>query len=515
MSFPDLEDRESISAKIVQVLKDREHRNTQANGLKYQKLSHSAKVCIQNNGPSKTFFQHFFGYYADKGCLYRFQQKRVAQYTEEAVNEHFFAPGAGLEDTLILHGIMDPITKLISDPKRLLNRDETPQFMDFNSLRGNNIRKRVSVKGKSSVLPKAENRECVALDVIMDLSGFLYGAHLMLARETLTETLCPDELEVFDSKIHEHQKLSTYGLLTLNQSGCQTGSTLLQRHHMLDLELIARGVTRPVVEMTDNHDSRYDDNVLEFCQSKGIIQWSEKSNTSGKFQALDQVNRLLHMEFEKGVREFKRERLFQLNLTQRQQERPLLDISDMKVNTTDFIRILTRRQEGQCRRYYKRKLAATRDLAAEWEMYETSPIEQGLLSPDVLPPLPPKASKGRLSDSNGSFQFNDILGKKRAKRAEQQAVREQTEFAALQRDLAREGRDAANARAAAAKAQAARELQEAWEKCGGGCTCPVLFVNMVRVICPVFKMKKCQICGDIKKSKCSKTECKRASASAA
>ncbi|KAK3261760.1 hypothetical protein CYMTET_29349, partial [Cymbomonas tetramitiformis] len=237
------------------------------------------------------------------------EKKRVAQYTEAAVEEHFFAPGAGLEDTLVRHGIMDPDTKLIKDPRRLLNRDETPQFMDYNSLRGNNIRKRVSAKGKSAIIPKAENRESVTIDVVMDLSGFLYGAHLMLARETLTESLSPDEVSVFDSQIHEHQKFSTYGLMTLNESGCQTGVTLLQRYHMLDAELNARGVPRPVVEMTDNHDNRYDEHVLAFCAAKGILQWSEKANTSGKFQALDQVNRKLHPEIAKGVREFKREPL--------------------------------------------------------------------------------------------------------------------------------------------------------------------------------------------------------------
>ncbi|KAK3236871.1 hypothetical protein CYMTET_53014 [Cymbomonas tetramitiformis] len=479
-------DRESISAKIVQVLKDRQHRNKQSKGTKYEKLSASAKQCLENGGPSRKFFQYFFGYYADKVSEKKpvaLEKKRVAQYTEEAVEEHFFAPGAGLQDTLIRHGIMDPVTKLITDPRRLLNRDETPQFIDYNTLRGNNIRKRVSAKGKSSVIPMAENRESVTIDVVMDLSGFLYGAHLMLARDTLTETLCPDELSVFDKQIHESQKFSTFGLLTLNESGCQTGVTLLQRYHMLDAELTTRDVPRPVVEMTDNHDSRYADEVLEFCQSKGIIQWSETgANTSGKFQALDQVNRKLHMEMAKAVREFKRERLLQLNLARLEDAHPL-DISDMKVNVTDFIRIFSRvwfswstptdritawRKVGICQNflaaseidrsnfivqdiekhtstappsvtefkgsplgvrkgsseYYKRKIEAYKNLASAWETYETSPIEQGILNPELLPSLPPKANKGRLSDNNGSFEFNDILGRKRAKHAEQQAARE-------------------------------------------------------------------------------------------
>ncbi|KAK3278810.1 hypothetical protein CYMTET_13278 [Cymbomonas tetramitiformis] len=269
----------------------------------------------------------------------------------------------------------------------------------------------------------------------------------------------------------------------------------------------------------------------------------------------------------KAVREFKRERLLQLNLARLEDAHPL-DISDMKVNVTDFIRIFSRvwffwstptdritawRKVGICQNflaafeidrsnfivqdnekhtstappsvtefkgsplgvrkgsseYYKRKIEAYKNLASAWETYETSPIEQGILNPEILPSLPPKANKGRLSDNNGSFEFNDILGRKRAKHAEQQAAREHSEFAALQRDLAREERDSSAAAAVAAKAQAALGLQAAWEKCGGGCTCPLLFVNMARVPCPVYKMKQCRICGEIKKSKCAKAACKR------
>ncbi|KAK3268255.1 hypothetical protein CYMTET_23230 [Cymbomonas tetramitiformis] len=492
------------------------------------------------------------------------EKKRVAQYTEEPINEHFHAPGCGLEDTLVRHGIMDPVTKQITDPKRVLNRDETPQFVDFNSLRGNNIRKRATAKGKPAVLPKRENREWVTVDVVMDLSGFLYGAHLMLSREVLTEGLAPDEIEVFDSRIHEHEKFSTFGLVTINESGVQTGTTLLQRYKMLDEELSARGVERPVVEMTGNHDSRYDEEVMAFCEAKQIVQWSEKANTSGKFQALDQVNRKLHQEVEKAVKEFKIVRLAQLR-----QGNPMLDISDVTTNITDFILLFcvrlfyvffcgvwfgwctimdritafrrvgifqTALAPGQIDRtgfiyrpevkvvaqappdvesfsgspvgvrkdsaeYLKRKLAAYKDLAGhQWQKYETSPVEQGILNPEVLPPLPARPSKGRLSDKNGSFQFNNILGLKRQKKAEHEAHREQSEFAALQRDLAREQRETNIAEMAAAKAQAATELSAAFDKCGAGCKCDI-FVNLKAVGCSASKLKKCPICSEIKKSK--------------
>ncbi len=54
-------DRESSSARIVQVLKDRQHRNRQSKGLKYDQLSACAKQCLDNNGPSRKFSSIFSG----------------------------------------------------------------------------------------------------------------------------------------------------------------------------------------------------------------------------------------------------------------------------------------------------------------------------------------------------------------------------------------------------------------------------------------------------------------------
>ena len=49
--------------------------------------------------------------------------------TEKTVERHFHGE-FGLEAELIDAGIMDPITKVISDPRRVLNCDETPQQID-------------------------------------------------------------------------------------------------------------------------------------------------------------------------------------------------------------------------------------------------------------------------------------------------------------------------------------------------------------------------------------------------
>ena len=59
----------------------------------------------------------------------------------------------------------------------------------------------------------------------------------------------------------------------------------------------------------------------------------------------------------------------------------------------------------------------------------------------------------------------------------------------------------------AEKAAAKTALSVAWDKCGLECKCPIVFFGGVRK-CPVKGMRKCLICGDVKKSVCQKQACK-------
>eukprot|EP00854_Cymbomonas_tetramitiformis_P029189 gene29189-36308_t len=98
--------------------------------------------------------------------------------------------------------------------------------------------------------------------------------------------------------------------------------------------------------------------------------------------------------------------------------------------------------------YWKAKAEMYKAIAEEWEMFETSPVMRGLLTPETLPPLPPKPSKGRLTDYHGSFSFNDIRGKKRARKeateqagAEAEARRVAASQRAADRDAERDARE--------------------------------------------------------------------------
>ena len=113
----------------------------------------------------------------------------------------------------------------------------------------------------------------------------------------------------YKSEIFEFpMMLSTFGLITNNAHGIQTGQSLLARYKVLDQELTARGVPRPVVELSDNHESRFDPQVMAFCAEKKIRQFFEPPKTSNYLQALDQFNKKFAEAYTKEKKRYLQEK---------------------------------------------------------------------------------------------------------------------------------------------------------------------------------------------------------------
>lgn len=301
--------RQQVAEKVVEILRERHARNRGATGKKYQKLSQVAKTILEQ-GPtkiSKHWFQRFYGYWH-----YEISEKlpepvdkaRVATYTENTVHKHFFGL-AGLRATLLNLGIMDPMTNEI-DMTRVFNRDEMGQFIDYAGGKkgGQKVGCAANVPAKKAA---KENRETATLDMVQNGAGMLFGMHLIVARSTLTESFAVEELAAFDKKIHELEGYSTFGLVSLTDCGVQTGVTLLERYKLFDEELTAAGIKRPVLELTDNHLSRYSDEVMAYCEEKDIHQFSEPAKSSGFLQALDQNMTACHNTYNKSKDNMKRE----------------------------------------------------------------------------------------------------------------------------------------------------------------------------------------------------------------
>ena len=130
----------------------------------------------------------------------------------------------------------------------------------------------------------------------------------------------------------------------------------------------------------------------------------------------------------------------------------------------------------------------------------------GMLKPLQMPAVVTKPSKGRLTDISGSFEMNDIQGLKRKKAEVDETEVERVRTEKDRRDTARVTRTDREAAKKAKKDAEMASVEAAWAKCGGGCTClgrMRVHFGLELLTCPVQGLKKCGVCGEIKKSMCA------------
>ena len=111
--------------------------------------------------------------------------KRTKNQNEHVVQEHIHGR-VGLNNHLIQMGIMNYETKEIEDPRRIINGDEMPQFLDYATSAGETY---LGVRGQALAVAETQNRETATVDMYADLSGFLYGFHAIIGRKHLTESM--------------------------------------------------------------------------------------------------------------------------------------------------------------------------------------------------------------------------------------------------------------------------------------------------------------------------------------
>lgn len=259
-----------------------------------KELSHHALALLSTKELSKHWFNTFFADNPDlKHCRPKsISHKRQKKYTEATVDRHFNGR-AGLQRELNDAGILEEDgTIQQQNVKRVCNRDETPQFMDYNQNAGNAVAHVIGAQQQELVAPALENRACRTIDMVWGLDGFQYGLHTIFPKANTTGDQVPQECAIFTDRIIEESAVSTYGLMSNTEDGIQTQETLLARYGMLVEELDARNI-QPlpsgcrIVETSDGHSTRKGIKVMDFCNDNGIWQWLEEADTSGIFQALD------------------------------------------------------------------------------------------------------------------------------------------------------------------------------------------------------------------------------------
>ena len=166
---------------------------------------------------------------------------------------------------------------------RLFNVDETPQFFYY-GVDGTSANTFYCGRGDTCQGPRTQNRTCATITPIIDLAGRVIMTQVIFRSPVVQTSMAPavavDNIPNF--------------MVSTTEFGYQTGESMLEFYKNFDEVLTKENVTIPVVVMTDGHSSRFDLDLLKFCQEKQIIQFWSPPDTTSLLQPLDQINALIH-----------------------------------------------------------------------------------------------------------------------------------------------------------------------------------------------------------------------------
>lgn len=173
--------RAQVSAKVREMLLARHGSNKKRHWCGGSIKLNDLEMAVARNKDAqlaKCFFERFYpwcrarGIKIEEGKERSQDVQRAVKMTEAVVERHFYGE-FGLEAELIDAGIMDPETKVIGDPRRVLNSDETPQPIDTPQ-KGSRA---MVAKRQGQAVRKATttSKDILSVNMAWDLSGHLYG----------------------------------------------------------------------------------------------------------------------------------------------------------------------------------------------------------------------------------------------------------------------------------------------------------------------------------------------------
>lgn len=187
--------RAQISTKIREVLLARHASNKKKHWHGGSiRLNDQEMAVVRNKDAqlAKCFFERFFpwcraqGVKIEEGTERSQDKERAVKMTEAVVERHFYGE-FGLEAELIDAGVMDPETKVIEDPRRVLNSDETPQPIDAPQKgKRPKVAKRVGAAVRKAT---TTIKDILSVNMTWDLGGHLYGMQAVLKLQFLHSEL--------------------------------------------------------------------------------------------------------------------------------------------------------------------------------------------------------------------------------------------------------------------------------------------------------------------------------------
>ena len=233
----DPKDRTKVSTKIKEMLRarhlDNKHRKWGPGTLR---LSEPEIAAVESKEPrlAKMFFERFYpwcrahGIAIEEGVPRSQDQNRAVKMTEKTIQRHFHSE-FGLEAELVDAGVMDTETKVIADPRRVLNSDETPQPIDAPQ---KGSRKKVAKReGMAVRKATATSKDNASINMAWDLGGHLYGVQLILKlKELHTELVAkgPPGAAYFDGAVDLARKQTRSCTFSRSADGMQTQQTFIE-----------------------------------------------------------------------------------------------------------------------------------------------------------------------------------------------------------------------------------------------------------------------------------------------
>ena len=86
-------------------------------------------------------------------------------------------------------------------------------------------------------------------------------------------------------------------LISTTDNGCQDHTSLLACYKLFDQYFDSAGTEHPVVLTSDGHSTRFDFEMLKFCNEKKICLFIPPPDTTDVTQLLDQYNKNTHLEY--------------------------------------------------------------------------------------------------------------------------------------------------------------------------------------------------------------------------
>jgi hypothetical protein len=284
--------KKQLTNLILDILKIRDYANKKLKGgRRYTNLSVNAKRALQNKKLSRSFWKRWDAKHDDlrmkrQGTV---TMNRAMNCTRDMASSHLDALAKELIDAGIFTNTKQVAPGVWTgqiNTSRVFNHDETPQFINY-GVDGTPNGLVYAGRGESCKRMINENRECVTINPVVSVSGFVCVCQVIFGTTGITDHMAPKTVV---------EKIDNL-LISTTDNGCQDHTSLLACYKLFDKYLDKENIERPVVLTSDGHSSRFDYEVLKFCLEKKIRLFISPPDTTGVTQLLDQCNRNIHLEY--------------------------------------------------------------------------------------------------------------------------------------------------------------------------------------------------------------------------